>query len=241
MAVVSGRDSSDQASGRLRKNLTFLPWEPSINVSPRDQLTSERPSIGRPTFLTLASVSIAALIAVGATFAWQSRVSTTKSSNDVDVAAEQAGSTLAGRPSTPDAAPQRAPVTQTAAAPAASATSPELVQQLEAMARDLTVLRHSVEQIAVKQERLAAAQEQLEQLAARQEQMAQDIAKLQAVGQNIRQKLSPRPLSRTVPVSPSRNAPKEPKDTPPETAAQSSSVPRPEPDPRPPLPVPLAR
>jgi hypothetical protein len=37
--------------------------------------------------------------------------------------------------------------------------------------------------------------------------MAQDIAKLQAVGQNIRQKLSPRPLSRTVPVSPSRNAP----------------------------------
>ena len=97
------------------------------------------------------------------------------------------------------------------------------------MARDLTVLRHSVEQIAVKQERLAAAQEQLEQLAAKQEQMAQDIAKLQAVGQNIRQKLSPRPLSRTVPVSPSRNAPKEPKDTPPETAAQSSSVPRPEP------------
>jgi hypothetical protein len=82
------------------------------------------------------------------------------------------------------------------------------------MARDLTVLRHSVEQIAVKQERLAAAQEQLEQFAAKQEQMAQDIAKLQAVGQNIRQKLSPRPLSRTVPVSPSRNAPKEPKDTP---------------------------
>ena len=99
------------------------------------------------------------------------------------------------------------------------------------MARDLTVLRHSVEQIAIKQERLAAGQEQLEQLAARQEQMAQDIAKLKAVGQNIRQKLSPRPLSRTVPVSPSRNAPKEPKDTPPETAAQSSSVPRPEPYP----------
>ena len=160
----------------------------------------------------------AALIAVGATFAW-----------------------IAGRASTPDAAPQRAPVTQTAAAPTASATSPELVQQLEAMARDLTVLRHSVEQIAVKQERLAAAQEQLEQLAAKQEQMAQDIAKLQAVGQNIRQKLSHRPLSRTVPVSPSRNAPKEPKDTPPETAAQSSSVPRPEPEPRPPLPVPLVR
>jgi hypothetical protein len=213
--------TSDQASGRLRKNLPFLPWEPwepAINVSPRDQLTSERPSIGRPTFLTLASVSIAALIAVGATFAW-----------------------IAGRPFTPDAAPQRAPVAQTAAATTASATSPELVQQLEAMARDLTVLRHSVEQIVVKQERLAAAQEQLEQLAAKQEQMAQDIAKLQAVGQNIRQKLSPRPLSRTVPVSPSRNAPKEPKDTPPETAAQSSSVPRPEPEPRPPLPVPLVR
>ena len=48
-----------------------------------------------------------------------------------------------------------APVTQTAPAPTAPATSPELVQQLEAMARHLAVLRRSVEEFAAKQEHLS--------------------------------------------------------------------------------------
>jgi hypothetical protein len=238
VAVVSGRDSSDQCVGMVKEGSAGLQaGEPSIRVSPRDQLASDRPSIGRRTFLTLASFFMAALIGVGATFAWQShRVSTTKSPNDVDVAAEQSGSAPAGHVSVQDAAvPQSAPVTQTAPAPTASATSPELVQQLEALARDLAVVRRSVEQLAAKQEHLAAAQEQLEQLAAKQKQMAQNIAKLQAVEQNIRHKMSPPPLSRAVPIPPRRNAPK---DTSPETAAQLSSVPRPAPHPLPPLPVP---
>src|ERR1035437_5004787 len=52
--------------------------EPSMHVSPRpsgfknDQFASDRPSIGRRIFRSLARFSIAALIGVGATFAWQS-------------------------------------------------------------------------------------------------------------------------------------------------------------------------
>ena len=65
-----------------------------------------------------------------------------------------------------DAAPQSTPVTPTAPVLAAAAISPELVR-LE-VARDLAVIRNSVEQ-----------------LAAKQEQMAQNIATLQAAEQEI--------------------------------------------------------
>jgi hypothetical protein len=57
-----------------------------------------------------------------------------------------------------------------------------LVQQLEPITRDLTVVRRS-----------------LEQLAAKQEQMAQNIATLQAAEQDIRQKMSSPPASRAAP------------------------------------------
>ena len=53
-----------------------------------------------------------------------------------------------------DAAPQSTPVTQTAPALAAAAISPELVR-LDEVARDLAVLRNSVEQLAAKQEQMA--------------------------------------------------------------------------------------
>ena len=70
------------------------------------------------------------------------------------------------------------PVPQTAA-PAVAATTPELAQ-LEPMAGDLASMRRSLEQLAVKQE-----------------QMAQNMATLQAAAQDIRQKISSRPLSPT--------------------------------------------
>ena len=276
VAVVSRRDSSDQCikvqEGSNSAGLHTV--EPSIRVSPRDQLASYRPSIGRRTFLTLANFFIAArdqlasyrpsigrrtfltlanffivardqlasyrpsidrrtfltlaifiatLIGVAATFVWQSqRVSTAKSPNDVAVAEKQSGVTPVGQVPLQNSPPQPAPVTQTAPAPTAPATSPELVQQLEAMARDLAVLQRSVEELAGKQEHLAAAQEQL---AAKQEQIDQNIAKPQAVKRNIKHKMS---------SPPRRNAPPGP-------AAQALSVPRPDPNPRPPLPVPPDR
>ena len=178
VAVVSRRDSSDQCikvqEGSNSAGLHTV--EPSIRVSPRDQLASYRPSIGRRTFLTLANFFIAArdrlasyrpsidrrtfltlaifiatLIGVAATFVWQSqRVSTAKSPNDVAVAEKQSGVTPVGQVPLQNSPPQPAPVTQTGPAPTAPA---------------------------------AAAQEQL---AARQEQIDQNIAKPQAVKRDIK-------------------------------------------------------
>ena len=272
-AVVSRRDSSDQCI-KVQEGSNFSAGlqtvEPSIRVSPRDQFASDRPSISRQTFLTLANFFtaardhlasyrppfsrrsflalasffiaardqlasyrplfgrrtsltladffIAALIGVAATFVWQ--FSTAKSPNDVAVAEKQSGFTPVGQASLQDAPPQPMPVTQAAPAPTAPAMSPELVQQLEAVTRDLGVLRRSVEELAAKQEHLAAGQEQL---AAKQEQMAQSIAKPQAVKRNVKHKMS----------SPPRT------NAPPEPAAQALSVPQP--NPKPPLPVPPDR
>jgi nitrogen fixation/metabolism regulation signal transduction histidine kinase len=92
-----------------------------------------------------------------------------------------------------DAAPQSTPLTQTAPAPAAVAISPELVR-LE-VARDLAVIRNSVEQLANK----------VEELAAKQDQMSQNTATLQAVQQDTIQQRSP-PLSGPVSPPPRKKA-----------------------------------
>ena len=102
-----------------------------------------------------------------------------------------------------DAAPQSTPVTSTAPALAEAAISPELVR-LE-VARDLAVIRNS-----------------LEQLAAKQEQMAQKIATLQAAEQEIIQERSSPPLSGPVSHPPRKKARRV---APGKLAAQSSSVP----------------
>jgi hypothetical protein len=99
-----------------------------------------------------------------------------------------------------DAAPQITPVTPTAPALAAAAISPELVR-LE-VARDLAVMRNSIEQ-----------------LAAKQEQMAQNIA---AAEQDIIQTRSSPPLSGPVSPPPRKKARSFARQ---KLAAQSSSVP----------------
>jgi hypothetical protein len=208
-----------------------------------DQFASDKPSIGRRTFRRVArfliTALIAALIGVAGSSAWQSHgdeakkivrawapslrwlssawqprgdeakkmvrtwvssldsllsISMTKSPPDFDIAAKQPGPTRAG-PAQDAALPQSAPITQKPA-PAAVAISPELVQQLNALARDLAIVRHSVEQ-----------------LAAKQEQMAHNIATLQAVAQDIGQKMSSPPPSRA-------GRPRKP----PQPIAQSSAV-----------------
>jgi hypothetical protein len=87
--------------------------------------------------------------------------------------------------------------------PVVAATSPDMVQQLKPLTFSLEVVRRSVEQ-----------------LAAKQEQMAQSIAALQAVEEDVRQKMS------FTPRSPAQQAAsvQQPK---PQSRAPSSSVPRP--------------
>ena len=94
----------------------------------------------------------------------------------------------------------------TTRSPALAATSLDPVQQLGPLASNLDVVRRSVEQ-----------------LAAKQDQMAQNIATLQAVEEDIRQKMS------YTPPSPSQQAASIPQPKPAQPRAQSSSVPRPPP------------
>ncbi len=86
--------------------------------------------------------------------------------------------------------------------PAVTTNSPDLVQQLAPLASNLDVVRRN-----------------LELLAARQEQMSQNIAALQAVEQDIKEKLSfppqPPPAPQAVSVPPRK---------PPQPRAQSSAV-----------------
>jgi hypothetical protein len=173
---------------------------------PSGMKNGERRSIGGRTFRTLARFFIPALIGVGVVgviSAWQSHGEEAKEM--VKTWAPSLGWLL------PVATTKSPPDGQGSAA--AAATSAELVQQLKSMALDLAVVRRSVEQ-------LAAA---VEQLGAKQEQMAQNIATLQAVEQDINQKMSsPRPSR----VAPPR---KPPQPTAQSSAVQSSSVPPPPP------------
>ena len=93
---------------------------------------------------------------------------------------------------------------------AGASTSRELVQQLAPIARDLAAVRRSMEQLAVKQE-----------------QMDQNIVTLQAIEQEIRQKVMSSP-------PPARAAPAQPKP-PPQPAAQSFTATPPPPPAGPPL------
>ena len=111
-----------------------------------------------------------------------------------------------------DAAPQSTSLTQIAPAPATVAISPELVR-LE-VARDLAVIRDSVEQLANK----------VDQLAAKQDQMSQNIVASQAVEQDITQERSSPPLSGPVSPPPRKKAQRV---APRKLAAQSSSAPPP--------------
>ena len=144
-----------------------------------DHLASGRPSIVRRMFRSLARFSIAVLIGVGATLAWQSYGDKAREMLSTQVPSLRWLS-VSTTTSTPDgqgsaqntAVSQSAPVPQTAA-PAAAATTSEFTQ-LEPMARDLAAMRRSLEQLAVKQE-----------------QMAQNIATMQAAEQDIRKKMYP--------------------------------------------------
>jgi hypothetical protein len=128
---------SDQRIGRR-------PVKPS-NQSSRssslkhDQVASDRPPVGRRIFRTLARFSIAVLIGVGGTLAWQFYGDAAREA--VIVRAP----TLAWLLSV-----------STTKSPAATATSAAPVQQqLEPLAFNIDLVRRSVEQLAAKQDQMA--------------------------------------------------------------------------------------
>ena len=158
--------------------------EPTVRTGspPRfksNQITSNKRSIGGRMFSSMIRFCFAVLIGVGGTLAYQSPDARER----VRTWAPQLGWLLSDLP---------------ANWPTASANSREVVQQLQPIARDLAVVRRSVEQLTSKQE-----------------QMDQSVATLQAIEQEIRQKMTAPPPP--PPATPARAAPK-----PPQAAAQSA-------------------
>jgi hypothetical protein len=94
----------------------------------------------------------------------------------------------------------------TTKSPVMAATSPDMVQQLAPLTFNLDVMRRSVEQ-----------------LAAKQEQMAQNIAALQAVEEDIREKML------STPPAPAQQAASIPQHKPSQPKAQSLGLPPPPP------------
>jgi hypothetical protein len=135
--------------------------EPSFHVSPNDQIAHERLSNSKQTYRSLGRFFIAALIGVGATFVLRSYG---------DEAKEMIGSWALPLSQLLSTSTMKSPQ---APASAAAVTSPEVVQQLDAMTNDVADMRNRVEQFAAKQE-----------------QAGQNIETLQAVEQDIKQKMS---------------------------------------------------
>ncbi len=195
--------SSSQSPPQYRERDVVHEWPHGPRPSGvKNDHTSKRRSIGRRIVRTLALFFIAALLGVGVTLAWQSHGDEAK-----EMVRTWAPSLAWLLPVPPDGQGS------------AAATSAELVQQLKPVTLDLAIVRHSLEQLAAT----------IEQLAAKQEEMARNIATLQAVEQDISQKMSSPSQSRAVPPR------KPPQPTARSSATRSSSEPPPPPPAEPPL------
>jgi hypothetical protein len=164
------RDVFDQRNGTIREGSDFSDGlrsvEGSIRVASRrtglkDRVVSGSSSIARRALRAVAACFIGALIGVGGSSVWLSRGDGAKEIFTTWTPSVGFLSSMSTTKYPP------APVT------AVAATTPELVQQLEAMPRDLAVVRRGVEQLTEKQE-----------------QMARNIAALRSAEYDIKKKTS---------------------------------------------------
>jgi hypothetical protein len=164
----------DAASTSIEDDASMNEDDASMNVE-EEASTSLQPSITRRIFRTSAVFSFVVLTGVGGALAWRSY-------GDYPTEMIRAWA-LPAPPSKP------------AAPPAGTA---EFQQQLKSIAIDLAAVKHTLEQLAANQDQLTRKQQEM---AGKQEQMTQAIAALQAVKQDISQKISaPPPANKPVHV-----------------------------------------
>ena len=173
---------------------------------------SYRPPLGRRIFRALTRFLITVLIGIGGTLAWQS-----DTAREMLVARAPTLAWLLSVPTTNSSAMAATSIPATSMA----ATSADPVQALGPLTSNLDAVRRSVEQLADKQD-----------------QMAQNIATLQAVEEDIRQKMSstpplPSPPQQAAPIP--QHKPLQPRAQP---LAVQSSVPRSPPPAGPPVELP---
>jgi hypothetical protein len=122
-----------------RSDQRIRPMRPPIHPARSfGRAAIERPSIGKRILRTVIRFSVAVLIGIGGTLAWQAYGDEAKEM--LVTRAPALGWWLS--------------VSRTKPATAAAATSPDLSQQLAPLALNLDAVRRSVEQLAAKQEQL---------------------------------------------------------------------------------------
>jgi len=215
--VPSGATAPDGSEAFLELG----PMEPSSRAAPGaadlgdEPFLPERPSLARRLFRGLVRFCVVFLMGVAAALTWQSEgdqaIELVRTSAPTWAPAwamdwipaarvPTTGSLSSGSSANAPPVVQAQSIASQTAAPAAAAPS-DSVRQIETMARDLTGVRHSIEQ-----------------LVARQEEMVQSIATLQAAEQDLKQKIASMP--RPAPV---------PKHKPPPTLSAQSSAAAPPP------------
>lgn len=162
--ISSGLGARD-LDARPDQRTGIRPGKPSIHsLHPSRIIAASRPSIGRRIFRTVTRFSIAVIIGVGGTLAWQSHGDDAR-----EMLLEQVPMLA-----------QWMPVATTAQPTVAPAPSPDPAQQLQPLiaplASNLDYLRRSVDQLAT-----------------RQDQLAQDIAALRSVEDDVKQRVSSPP------------------------------------------------
>ncbi len=145
-------DGAERTSSNRVHRLRPGAFRPSSGFK-NTQFASDKPSITRRIIRALGRFSLAVLIGVGATLAWQYY-----GGEIVRAWAPSLGSLLPAAP------------------PGPAVTSTELQQQLKPMAIDLTLVRRSEEQLAANQDQLARKQDQMVQAIATLRAAEQDLS-----------------------------------------------------------------
>jgi hypothetical protein len=189
----------------------------SPSIVPRDEneeisaegLASNKVSLGKRV---AGAIVGSIIIAIVATFAWQgSSIYSKKLKPNTDLAAKVPSQSSDQTTAVPPPAPT----------PVVAETSPELLQQLQNIVSDLAALRHTVEEIASKQD-----------------QTSRDVASIQVAEQNLSKQISSIARANVVRAAIQKRVPDLPHSQTPKQATGVAPVP---PQDRAPLPVPAAR
>src|SRR6516165_3178343 len=203
---VRPRDHADAANDYFAPSI--VPRDPTLGQSEEtsaENIASSKSSLGKRVAGAIVGSIIIATVALFA--AWWSSFPSKKFKPSSDLAVNVAAKS----------SDQKATEPPPALTPVVAEVPPEVLQQLQTIVSDLAVLRHTIDEIASKQD-----------------QTSRDVASIEAAEQNLSKQISS--LARVTAVRPAAQ-----KSSHTQTPKQSTAaIPAPQPE-RPPLPVPAAR
>jgi hypothetical protein len=187
---------------------SIVPRDPTLGQSEEtsaEKIASSKSSLGKRVAGAIVGSIIIATVALFA--AWWSSLPSKKLKPSSDLAVNVPAKSSDQKATEPPPAPT----------PVVAEVPPEVLQQLQTIVSDLAVLRHTIEEIASKQD-----------------QTSRDVESIEAAEQNLSKQISS--LARVTAVRPAAQ-----KSSHTQTPKQSAAaIPAPQPE-RPPLPVPAAR